>query len=66
VYGRNTNENDVLRLKWLPIQERISLSLVKLEHKALKKHNIQTWVIENMLHSHHLEGNKMSQSFSTY
>jgi len=35
VYGRHTNENDVARLKWLPVLERISLSLVKLAHKSL-------------------------------
>jgi len=34
VYGRHTNENDMVRLKWLPVLERISLSLVKLAHKA--------------------------------
>ena len=35
VYGRNVNENDVIGLKWLPVRERISISLVKLAHKAL-------------------------------
>ena len=29
------NENDVVNLKWLPVRERISLSLAKLAHKAL-------------------------------
>ena len=36
VYKRHTNVNDVVKLKWLPVQERISLSLVKLAHKALR------------------------------
>lgn len=35
VYGRHANEQDVINLKWLPVKERISLSLVKLAHKAL-------------------------------
>ena len=35
VYGRHVNENDVVNLKWLPVRERISLSLAKLAHKAL-------------------------------
>ena len=35
VYGRHVRENDVIGLKWLPVRERISLSLAKLAHKAL-------------------------------
>ena len=35
VYGRQVDENDVVGLKWLPVRERISLSLAKLTHKAL-------------------------------
>ena len=40
VYGRHTNECDIIDLKWLPVRERISLSLVKLAHKALHD---ETW-----------------------
>ena len=35
VYGRQVDGNDVIGLKWLPVRERISLSLAKLTHKAL-------------------------------
>ena len=28
------DENDVIELRWLPVRERISLSLAKLAHKA--------------------------------
>ena len=35
VYGRKVDENDVIELRWLPVRERISLSLAKLAHKAL-------------------------------
>ena len=37
VYGRQVDENDVVGLKWLPVRERISLSLAKLTHKAIKR-----------------------------
>ena len=40
VYGRHTNECDIIDLKWLSVRERISLSLVKLAHKALHD---ETW-----------------------
>ena len=35
VYGRKVDENDVIRLKWSQVRERISLSFAKLTHKAL-------------------------------
>jgi hypothetical protein len=41
VFNRYCNDNEILALNWLPIEERISLSLVKLAHKAL--HKAKNW-----------------------
>ena len=39
VLGRFCNDMDILQLQWLPIEERISLALVKLVHKSVNKFN---------------------------
>lgn len=41
IYNKHCNMNDVLKLRWLPVEEGMSFSIVKLAHKSL--HDSDTW-----------------------
>jgi len=44
VLNKYANINDVTNLKWLPIEERIELSIVKLAHKSLYQEHFPSYL----------------------